>query len=98
MRYLKRKMYALVAVGLWLGMMRCAYVIASFYVPALPKLGQSLDDAVTMMYWILPIWIIILILWYFAPARPPGVGENLTSRQKKMIKQAQKALKNGGAQ
>lgn len=93
MRYLKRKLYALLALGIWLLMMRCAYVIASHYVPGLPRLGQGLHDAVTMMYWLLPLWFIILVFWYFAPAKPPGTGQKLTARQKKMIKQAKRQTK-----
>jgi FtsH-binding integral membrane protein len=92
MRYLKRKLYGLLAFGLWGLMMRCAYVIATFYVPQLPKLGQGLREAVDMMYWIFPVWIIVLILWYFAPSKPPGVGTTLTAKQRKMIKQAQREV------
>lgn len=90
MRYLKRKFYALLALGIWLVMMRCAYVIASHYVQGLPRLGQSLEGAVSMMYWLLPAWIIILIFWYFAPVKTTVAGQKLTKRQKKMIKRAKR--------
>jgi Na+/H+ antiporter NhaC len=90
MRYWKRKFYALVAIGLWLYMMRCAYVIASYYVPALPRIGPSLDNAVSMMYWALPVWVIVLVLWFFAPTPMPGTADKLSRRQRKMIKQAQR--------
>jgi len=94
MRYFKRKMYVLLIFALWLGMMYCGLMIAGHYIPGLPKSSVPVSTLVSVMYWIVPILIIVVVFWYFSPGPTPGTNKKLTRRQKKMVADAIKDKKN----
>lgn len=62
------------------------YVVLSNNIAALPYTGLETTPALDMMYFSLPVWLILFIFWQKSPAKDPFSGnDKMNRKQQKMI-------------
>ncbi len=89
MKYLKRKLYFLLCILLWLGILRSSAIVFCNSIAWLPDLPYSTQRELDLLYWLLPLWLIGILFWFMSPQKMLGGGnEKLTRKQKVMLAEA----------
>ena len=92
MKYLRRKLYALITLTLWAMILHRFILILLNATPLDNLLSISMPydphKATSELYWIVPVWLIAFIFWQMAPTPAPRVGGKLTRKQKAAMMQA----------
>ncbi len=94
MRYLKRKLYALMTLTLWVMILHRFLLILLNATPLGTLLPISMPydphKATSELYWIAPVWLIAFIFWRMAPEPESRRSGKLTRKQKAAMMQAMK--------
>ena len=92
MRMMMNIVFGVVCVLLWLTMMYAAAIILSNSVAYLPDLPASTNAALITLYWVFPIWLIFMVLWYLHNRKLGPVETGMNAKQRKMLMAAQASV------